>query len=160
MDQGVSDSFLSYECLCSPSYWQILQSSCLSPCVGDRPASHVHRYSHLFLQKYCALCFAFWILVSDRRRYISNFNSVSAWVQSISPALSYSLHYPLHKFWIYFVTAKSTCIFLKYPSRSFTSIFRFIICETKLASVCSASCTSSDLLSLFKTASVWVVAVT
>ena len=60
----------------------------------------------------------------------------------------------------FIMTAKSVSSFLKYPSRSFTSVVRFVICETELASVCSTSCTSSDLPSLFKTASVWVVAIT
>ena len=60
----------------------------------------------------------------------------------------------------FFVTAKSASSFLKYPSRSFTSFVRFVICKAKLDSVCSTSCTNSDLLSLFRTASVWVVAIT
>ena len=60
----------------------------------------------------------------------------------------------------FFVTAKSAFSFLKYPGRCFTSVVTFVVCETKLASVCSASCTNSGLLSLFRTTSVWVVAVT
>ena len=56
------------------------------------------------------------------------------------------------------VTAKFASRFLKYPSRSLTSVVRFVTCEAKLASVCSTSCSSSNLLSVLKTASVWVVA--
>ena len=105
--------------------------------------------------------FIFQILVSDRRRYTNNFNS--AWRDywalaqhclSVCTTLSISFEFK------FFVTAKSASSFLKYLSRSFTSVIRFVICEAKPASVYSTSCTSSDFLSLFRTASVWVVAMT
>ena len=60
----------------------------------------------------------------------------------------------------FFVAARSASSFLKYLSRSLTSVVSFVICEVKLASVCSTSYTGSDLLSLFKTASVLVAAIT
>ena len=60
----------------------------------------------------------------------------------------------------FFLTIKSASSFVKYPSRSFTSDVRFVICEAKLCSICSTSFTSSDLLSFFRTSSVWVVDIT
>ena len=67
--------------------------------------------------------------------------------------LSVSNALPISFEFTFFVTAKYASSFLKYPSRYFTSVVTFVICEAKLASVCSTSCTSSDLLSLVSTSS-------
>ena len=53
--------------------------------------------------------FVFQILVSDRQRYINDFDSVSAW----------------------FVTTKSTSSFLRFLRRCFTSVVRFVIYKGK-----------------------------
>ena len=138
--------------MCSPSYWQIYKS------VTGLYITFIDIYA--YFSKNIAH-FVFQILVSDTRTYINDFNSVSAWVMTIHPALSFSLHYPLQKllYWHFLWLPHLLAVFKNIRVDLLLKL-SCLLFKKQSASVCSTSYTSSDLLSLLKTASVWVVALT
>ena len=78
--------------------------------------------------------YVFQILVSDRRRCTSDFNSISTWVLSIYPVLSSSMKYPPHKFCINILYDYPICFqFLKLSEDIYTSVVRFVICKAQFA---------------------------